>query len=65
MIVVVSADGAVLALMTSGVDAHLIAKAHPGSRTYRCQPNSTDVTLVTSGAAPVEVGHGGRPDTQA
>jgi hypothetical protein len=55
MIVVVSADGAVLALMTSGVDAHLIAKAHPGSRTYRCQPNSTDVTLVTSGAAPVEV----------
>ena len=58
MIVVVSADGAVLALMTSGVDAHLIAKAHPGSCTYRCQPNSTDVTLVTSGAAPVEVGVG-------
>jgi len=55
MIVVVSADGVVLALMTSGVDAHLIAKAHPGSCTYRCQPNSTDVTLVTSGAAPVEV----------
>jgi len=48
----------VLALMTSGVDAHLIAKAHPGSCTYRCQPNSTDVTLVTSGAAPVEVGVG-------
>ena len=58
MIVVVSADGVVLALMTSGVDAHLIAKAHPGSCTYRCQPNSTDVTLVTSGAAPVEVGVG-------
>jgi len=55
MMVVVSAEGVVLAVMTSGVDAHLIQKAHPGSCTYRCQPNSTDVTLVTSGAAPVEV----------
>ena len=55
MIIVVSAEGVVLAVMTSGVDAHLIQKAHPGSCTYRCQPNSTDVTLVTSGAAPVEV----------
>jgi hypothetical protein len=64
-LIVVSAEGAVLALMTSGVDAHLIQKAHPGSRTYRCAPNSTDVTLVTSGAAPAEVGRGGRSDTQA
>ena len=55
MMVVVSAEGVVLAVMTSGVDAHLIQKAHPGSCTYRCAPNSTDVTLVTGDADPAEV----------
>ena len=46
MLVVVSVEGEVLALMTSGVDAHMIQKSHPGSRTYRCLANSTDVTQV-------------------
>ena len=46
MLVVVSAEGEVLAVMTSGVDAHMIQKSRPGSRTYRCSANSTDVTQV-------------------
>ena len=43
----VSEDGAVLANMTSGVDAHCIQKATPGSRTYHCNPNSRAAVLMT------------------
>ena len=46
MLVVVSVEGEVLAVMTSGVDAHMIQKSHPGSRIYRCSANTTDVTQV-------------------
>ena len=47
MFIVVSADGTVLANMTSGVDAHCIQKATPGSRTYRCEANSSTAMLVS------------------
>ena len=47
MFIVVSEDGAVLANMTSGVDAHCIQKATPGSRTYHCNPNSRAAVLMT------------------
>ena len=47
MFVVVTADGKVLANMTSGVDAHMIQKCTPGSKTYRCPANSTKSTLVS------------------
>ena len=50
MFIVVAADGKVLANMTSGVDAHLIQKRTPGSRTYRCPANSTKSTLVDGGS---------------
>jgi|EP01046_Picozoa_sp_COSAG06_P032053 hypothetical protein len=50
MFVVVAADGKVLANMTSGVDAHMIQKCTPGSRTYRCPANSTKSTLVGGGS---------------
>jgi hypothetical protein len=46
MFIVVSAEGAVLANMTSGVDAHLIQKVTPGASTWRCVPNSSQATLV-------------------
>ena len=47
MFIVVSADGTVLANMTSGVDAHCIQNATPGSRTYLCHANSSTVKLVS------------------
>jgi len=46
MFIVVSADGQVMANMTSGVDAHLIQKVTPGASTWKCDPNSTRSTLV-------------------
>eukprot|EP01043_Picozoa_sp_COSAG02_P010642 COSAG02_NODE_378_length_23535_cov_35.310164_13_plen_92_part_00 len=39
MFIVVSADGRVMANMTSGVDAHLIQKVTPGASTWKCDPN--------------------------
>ena len=47
MFIVVSADGTVLANMTSGVDAHCIQKATPGSRTFLCHANSSTAKLVS------------------
>ena len=50
MFIVVSAEGMVLANMTSGVDAHLIQKVTPGASTWRCVPNSNQATLVAGEA---------------
>ena len=38
----------VVAVMTSPVDAHLIAKPL-GAQIWTCQPNSTDATLLVGG----------------
>ena len=46
MLAVVTANGVLLGLHTSGVDAHLQCKSVLGSRVWRCAPNSCDATEI-------------------
>ena len=46
LLAVTSPDGTLLALETSGVDAHLVAKPVPGARVFRCFPNCQSPELI-------------------